>query len=66
MTALDREEVKSIVRELMQENKDFFKDIVREIIQEDTETSQLDRKAKIDAIVKRDFKRYENVFKALA
>ena len=66
MTALEREEVKSIVRKLMQENKEFFKDIVREIILEDAEAPQPDRKAKIDAIIKRDFKRYENVFKALA
>ena len=66
MTALDREEVKGIVREIMQENKGFFKDIVREIILEDTDAYQSDRKAKIDTIIKRDFKRYENVFKALA
>ncbi|WP_020596364.1 hypothetical protein [Spirosoma panaciterrae] len=64
MTATEKEEVKGIIREMMHENKDFFKDIIREIIEEDT--SRSDRKAKIDAIIKRDFKRYENVFKALA
>ncbi|WP_155297372.1 hypothetical protein [Spirosoma aerolatum] len=64
MTTTEKEEVKGIIREMMQENKDFFKDIIREIIEEDTGRS--DRKAKIDAIIKRDFKRYENVFKALA
>ncbi|GAB4037825.1 hypothetical protein [Spirosoma gilvum] len=64
MTPTEKEEVKGIIREMMQENKAFFKDIIREIVQEDT--AQSDRKAKVDAIIKRDFKRYENVFKALA
>lgn len=64
MTTTDKEEVKVIIREMIQENKSFFKEIIREILEE--ETNQPDRKAKIDAIIKRDFKRYENVFKALA
>ena len=66
MTAPDKEEVKGIVREMMQENKSFFKDIVREIILEAADTHSTDRKTKIDAIIKRDFMRYESVFKALA
>jgi hypothetical protein len=66
MTALDKENLKDIVRELMQEDKEFLKDIIREIILEETNSSQIDRKAKIDTIIKRDFRRYENVFKALA
>lgn len=65
MTAPEKEEVKSIIREMMQDNKEFFKDIIREILQEE-DAQDIDRKAKVEAIVKRDFERYKNVFKALA
>lgn len=66
MTAFEKEELKGVVREMMREDKNFFRNIVREILEEDLKSSEPDRRAKIDAIIKRDFARYENVFKALA
>jgi endonuclease III len=71
MTALEKNELKEAIREIIREDKHFIKDILRELIEEPTQeqpqtTRLLDRAEKVDAIIRRDFERYKHVFKALA
>ncbi len=65
MTTQEKEEVKQVLREVIREGKTFFKEILREILDESV-AIEPDRQAKVDAIIRRDFERYKNVFKALA
>lgn len=66
MTSLEKDTVKQALREVLREDKEFFKTILREILEEETRTSDSERQVKVDAIIRRDFERYKNVFKALA
>ena len=71
MTILEKNQMKEIVWELMQENKAFFKEIITQIITEeklDFEglSEENSREERVKKIIKNDFKRYENVFKTLA
>ncbi len=71
MTTLEKNQMKEIVWELMQENKAFFKEIITQIITEeklDFEgfSEENSREERVKKIIKNDFKRYENVFKTLA
>ena len=71
MTILEKNQMKEIVWELMQENKAFFKEIITQIITEeelDFEgfSEETSREERVKKIIKNDFKRYENVFKTLA
>ena len=71
MTILEKNQMKEIIWELMQENKAFFKEIITQIITEeklDFEgfSEENSREERVKKIIKNDFKRYENVFKTLA
>ncbi len=66
MTSLEKEAVKQVIRELLQEDKTLLKAIVKEVIEDELKGAEPDRKAKIEAIIRRDFERYHDVFKALA
>ncbi len=73
MSTLEKKEIKEAIREIMQEDKVFFKTLLREIIEEpaqeakSAETEPVPGRAeRIDATIYRDFERYKNVFKALA
>lgn len=71
MTMLEKNEIKAAIREIMQEDKMFFKDLLQEIIGEPTQgqeptNAEASRAERVDAIIRKDFERYKNVFKALA
>ncbi len=81
MNTLERAEIKEVIREIMREDKVFFKTILREIAEEPVQDvkpvetgpdrtnpdgANPGRAEKIDEIIHRDFERYHNVFKALA
>lgn len=66
MTTLEKETMKQALREIIHEDKDLFKAMMRELLEEEAKASAPGRQDKVDTIIERDFKRYENVFKALA
>lgn len=71
MTTMEKEEIKGVIREVVREDKIFFKELLQEILAEalpqklisEPEPSKVER---FDALIKEDFERYKNVFKALA
>ncbi|MBC8153384.1 MAG: hypothetical protein H7Z72_10770 [Bacteroidetes bacterium] len=69
MTALEKEEMKELIRKIIREDKTFFRSLLHELVDEPVEGQtgrEPDRAEKIDAIIRRDFERYKAVFKALA
>lgn len=71
MTTLEKEEIKSVIREVVREDKTFFKELLKELLaetltHESVPEPELSRAERFDAIIKKDFERYKNVFKALA
>ncbi|MFN3378844.1 MAG: hypothetical protein ACK41O_05270 [Runella zeae] len=64
MTAiLDKSIVKQALRELIQEEPELFKKMLLETAIEDAKTSQ---DADFEALIRKNFNRYEETFKALA
>lgn len=68
MTTLNKEQLKQTLREIMSEDKAFLKELMADFLEVETQEEQnnAERQAKIDAIIKKDFQRYHNVFKGLA
>ena len=71
MTTLEKNEIKQVIREVVREDKTFFKELLQELLtetihQEKSTEQEPNRAERFDAIIKRDFERYKNVFKALA
>jgi tripartite-type tricarboxylate transporter receptor subunit TctC len=71
MTAIEKAEVKGVVRELIREDRAFFKELLQELLAENLSQESIpepasNRAEQFDAIIKKDFERYKNVFKALA
>lgn len=71
MTTLEKDEIKQVIREVVREDKSFFKELLQEVLaetveQEKTTEHDQSRAERIDAIIRKDFERYKNVFKALA
>ena len=66
MTTLEKEDIKQALRELIREDKGIFKAILKEVIEDELKAAEPNRRTKIEAIIRQDFERYKNVFKALA
>lgn len=69
MTTLEKEEMKEMIREIIREDKTFFRSLLHELVDESVKGQtgpEPDRAEKVDAIIRRDFERYKAVFKALA
>ncbi|MDF7822207.1 hypothetical protein P1X15_31625 [Runella sp. MFBS21] len=60
---LDKNIVKQALRELIQEEPELFKKMLLETAMEEVKTSQ---DADFEALIRKDFNRYEETFKALA
>ena len=68
-TLTDREMVKAALIEVIEERPELFKAILKEIIAEGKANSLFDEEShlqELDAIISKDFKRFDKVFKALA
>jgi len=68
-TLTDKDLVKAALVELIEERPELFKVIFKEIIAEGKANSLFDEEAhlqELDAIITKDFKRFDKVFKALA
>ncbi len=68
-TLTDREMLKSVLIEVIEEKPELFKAIFVEIFAEGKANSLFDEEAhlqELDAIITKDFKRFDKVFKALA
>ena len=63
--AIDKEQLKSAVWELMRENKDFLKEIITEIINEKALEAE-NRDEKISRLIREDMSKYRKVWEALA
>ena len=72
MTALqltDRALLKSVLSELMQERQDLFKEILKEILLENqiiVSPEQASRRERLETLIREDFDKYKEVFKAFA
>lgn len=71
MTTLEKNDLKEAIREIVKEDKIFFRELLQELLAETIHQKKLpeqeeNRAERFDAIIKRDFERYKNVFKALA
>ncbi|MEM9847861.1 MAG: hypothetical protein AAF847_08220 [Bacteroidota bacterium] len=65
----DREVLKSVVKEILTEDTRFLKSVVQEILTENQiigSDKQKERSAKLEAMIKEDFDRFDVVFKKLA
>lgn len=63
--AIDKEQLKSAVWELMRENKDFLKEIITEMINEKALEAE-NRDEKISRLIREDISKYRKVWEALA
>ncbi len=60
-TILDKEIVKKALKELMVEDLGFFKQILKEVV-----SDTMDDDAEFENLIKKNFKKYDATFKALA
>jgi hypothetical protein len=71
-TTIERNLLKSVLMELLQENRMLFKELFTEILIEKgilkpgNQRHEMNREEKITLLIDEDFKKYEVVFKALA
>ncbi len=68
-TLADRENLKAALRELVQEEPDFLLELLEKVAKEKAELNnnqKVERKKRIEALVRKDFDKYAEVFKALA
>ena len=66
---VDKNILKSVVKEILSEDTQFFKSIIKEILTENkiiTSDEQQSRRAKLEAMIQEDFDRFESVFQKLA
>ena len=63
--AIDKEQLKSAVWELMRENKDFLKEIITEMINEKALEAE-NRDEKISRLIREDISKYRKVWETLA
>jgi len=66
---LDRNQLKSIIREILKEDIGLFKDIIKEILIDNqviTTDEQQQRRARLEKLIDEDFDKYDDVFKSLA
>lgn len=66
---VDRSLLKSVVREIILEDVSIFKETIKEILQEHKVIgihAEQARKERLEQLIEDDFKKYDEVFKALA
>jgi hypothetical protein len=66
---IDRAELKSLIKEVLQEDITLFKDVIEEILLENqviVSKEQAERRQKLEKMIHEDFEKYDDVFKALA
>ncbi len=66
---VDRARLKTIIKEILQEDISLFKDITKEILIENqviTSNSQEERRRNLEKMIDEDFDKYDDVFKSLA
>jgi uncharacterized membrane protein len=69
IASADRAVLKSIIKEMMQEDKSSFKEMLKEILVENqiiVSDEQAERRKRLESIIEDDFKKYDEVFRALA
>jgi hypothetical protein len=71
-TTIERNLLKSVLMELLQENRVLFKELFTEILTEkgilkpENQLHEMSREEKLTLLIDESFKKYEVVFKALA
>ncbi len=71
-TTIERNLLKSVLMELLQENRVLFKELFTEILTEkgilkpENQRHEMSREEKLTLLIDENFKKYEVVFKALA
>lgn len=65
---LDRAELKIAIKEILTEDRELLRDIMKELLEEEVRTNESSEISEEEArlLAKRQFKKYANVFKALA
>lgn len=66
---IDKSVLKSIIREIIKEDISLFKDTIKEILLENqiiVSNEQKERRERLEKLINDDFKKYDDVFKALA
>lgn len=66
---INRDQLKSVIKEILTEDPTLFKSVVREILADHqiiVSEEQRDRRAKLEKMIDEDFDQYDEVFKSLA
>ncbi|MEZ5044975.1 MAG: hypothetical protein R2828_34070 [Saprospiraceae bacterium] len=66
---IDREELKSVIKELLIDDMSIFKDVIRELLLENqiiVNNEQETRWTRLGKMIDEDFVKYDEVFQALA
>lgn len=66
---IDKSVLKAIIREIIKEDISLFKDTIKEILVENqiiVSNEQKERRERLEKLIDDDFKKYDEVFKALA
>lgn len=66
---IDKSVLKSVIKEIILEDISLFKDVLKEILVENqiiVSNEQQERRERLEKLIDDDFKKYDEVFKALA
>lgn len=65
---LDRAELKIAIKEILTEDRELLRDIMKELLEDEVRSNQSSEISEEEArlLAKKQFKKYANVFKALA
>lgn len=69
IASADREVLKSVLEEMLQEKNSLLKEVIKEILVENqviVSDKQAERRKQLKAIIEDDFEKYDEVFRALA
>lgn len=69
IASADREVLKSVLEEMLQEKNSLLKEVIKEILVENqviVSDEQAARRKRLEAIIEDDFEKYDEVFRALA
>ncbi len=69
IASADREVLKSVLEEMLQEKNSLLKEVIKEILVENqviVSDEQAERRKRLEAIIEADFNEYDEVFRALA
>lgn len=66
---IDRNILKSVIKEIMMEDSSLFKEVIKEILAENQLTTleeQVERRKRLEKMISEDFDKYDDTFNALA